>query len=48
MSEPKQMEPNDDVELRFSEAPVAPDDSVLYQNVATVPATVVCATFLNT
>jgi hypothetical protein len=46
MSEPRQIEPNDVVQLRFSEAPVAPLDSALYQNVATVPATVVCAIFL--
>lgn len=42
------MEPNDVVQLRFKEEPVAPADSALYQNVATVPATVVWAMFLNT
>lgn len=46
--EPKQIEPNEVVQLRFNDAPVAPLDSALYQKVATVPATVVCAMFLKT
>lgn len=47
-SEPKQIEPNEVVQLRFNEAPVAPLDSALYQKVATVPATVVWPTFFHT
>lgn len=41
IKDPKQIEPSEVVQLRFNEEPVAPAESELYQNVATVPATVV-------